>query len=130
MRIVHWLTQYPPDLGGLETLVSQLIAEQVRAGHDVTAITSFGVQLTPAFEVHAGAQIHCLPLVRALNVRDLGTWPACGWRSARQVAATSPELHHIHQLSPIAFDAETVITQDKTPCVVTMYSPFSASSDN
>ena len=61
MRITHVTDCYLPLLGGIETQVSRLAAQQAAAGHDVEVITT-----TPASpgehglssEVHDGVALH------------------------------------------------------------------------
>jgi len=125
MRIIHWVSHFPPDLGGLETLVSQLIAEQVRKGHQVIAIASFGaIKNTPALEIYEGAEIHRFNFLRALEARDLASVVRMRAEVHRLTTAFKPDLHHVHQLGPIGFFADGVVSRRKTPCVVTMHSPF------
>ncbi len=124
MRIVHWLSYFPPDVGGLETLVSRLIVEQVRAGHQVTAITSVGAAEAPPFEEFFGAAIYRLPLVQSLHSRDLVGVARLRNQIGRLVADARPDVHHVHQIGPIGFYADGVVARRQAACVVTMHSPL------
>jgi glycogen(starch) synthase len=124
MRILHWLTQFPPAFGGLETLVVALIDEQIGAGHQVTAITAHprSDATEPVTEQHKGATVHRIPYIGQVRDRDLAGILRARTRAAKLVAEIAPDVHHIHMVGPISFLADGPITRRQAASVFTMHS--------
>ena len=65
MRIVHVHHHYWPIIGGMETAIASLAAEQVKRGHEVHVITSrYGADKRPNEEVMNGVHIHRVKATR------------------------------------------------------------------
>ena len=65
MRIVHVHHHYWPIIGGMETAIASLAAEQVKRGHEVHVITSrYGAGERPSEEIVNGVYIHRVKAVR------------------------------------------------------------------
>ena len=70
MRILHVSDCYPPRLGGIETQVASLVAEQRKAGHDVRVLT-LTAGPKDADTIRLGAIFQRSLLLRPLSTRDI-----------------------------------------------------------
>ena len=121
MRILHWSSLFPPDVGGIETQVSLLAQEQVRRGHTVAVITSHtGRGEADVFDV-GGVEVHRWPLVRAFMKLDLVATARLRKELAGAVKSFQADVQHLHLPGTIGFFAEPLVARAGLPFVTTMH---------
>jgi len=107
VRILLFPASYPPVLGGLQTVVSELAEGLIRRGHQVVVATNRYPRSLPAFEVMAGVPVHRYLLMAPkaeylrsgrpdLFAASLGYFPAVRHRLRRLVRRFEPEVVNIH----------------------------------
>lgn len=116
MRVLWWVPELPPDLGGIGTFAHELAPHFSRA--DVTYLVSRG----PAsrFDLH-GVQVVRLPLYDEFRA---GT-PQSILRARRQVAELKREvaadLYHVHLSEPTPVLHASTASVQRGPTVVTLH---------
>ncbi|MFJ3403606.1 glycosyltransferase family 4 protein [Promicromonospora sp. NPDC090134] len=135
MRITHVSDTYLPLLGGIESQVSRLAAQQVAAGHDVEVITT-----TPAAPGAHGVSTAVVDgvVVHRIAARIPGGWPihprSTAHVTARLRAAIArgerPDVVHLHMgvLAPTAQAALRPVTRLGLPAVLTVHSVWGNAS--
>ena len=66
MKVLHWLPQFHPYVGGVEVLASHLLPALVDRGHEVAVITSHGALDLPDDDEWRGISLHRRPFAAAL----------------------------------------------------------------
>lgn len=124
MRITHVTDCYLPLLGGIETQVSRLAAQQAAAGHHVEVVTT-----TPAApgehgmsrEVHDGVTIH---RVAARIPGGYPVHPRAAHHVARLLRDARPDVVHLHMgvLTPSVQASLKPVARLGLPAVLTVHS--------
>lgn len=112
VRIAHVTDFYRPRLGGIETHVSGLAAQQRKRGHDVDVISANGL-----VESSAGPAFG--------NPRTLSSFSPVAIRRAMNLAVTGGyDVVHIHAglATPLAFLTAHAVSNAAIPMVVTLHS--------
>ncbi|WP_285101130.1 glycosyltransferase family 4 protein [Promicromonospora sp. MEB111] len=135
VRITHVSDTYLPLLGGIESQVSRLAAQQVAAGHDVEVITT-----TPAVPGAHGVStaVEDGVVVHRIAARIPGGWPihprSTAHVTTRLRAAVArgerPDVVHLHMgvLAPTAQAALRPVTRLGLPAVLTVHSVWGNAS--
>ncbi len=118
MRILHVTDCYLPRLGGIETHVADLVAQQRAEGHDAGVLT-----LTPAGEdppVDPGW------VTRVTHQRVSLTGPGPGSRQVEALLARADAVHaHVSVVSPFTFGTVRRAAARGVPTLVTVHSLWS-----
>ncbi|MCL4505120.1 MAG: glycosyltransferase family 4 protein [Chloroflexi bacterium] len=92
MRILHVLSYYRPHISGLTIYVERLARGQVRAGHQVTVLTSQYDPSLPLHDDHAGVHIVRVPVMFRLSKGVI--MPAFGIAARKLIRAH--DIVHMH----------------------------------
>jgi glycosyltransferase involved in cell wall biosynthesis len=92
MRILHALTYYRPHISGLTIYVERLARGLVRAGHDVTVLTSQFDRALPPDETVDGVRVIRVPVVARLSKGVI--MPTVGRVASRLMAGH--DVAHLH----------------------------------
>lgn len=71
MKIFYWTSLWWPDLGGLEVLAMETVAELKRRGHELLVVTDAGYCGAPPYSEWEGVPIHRFPFLKTLTERNL-----------------------------------------------------------
>lgn len=122
VRIAHISDCYLPRLGGIEVQVHDVATRQVRAGHDVVALTA-----TPGAGAGRGHQVEDLDGVTVHRLAthmpfELPVNPFAP-RAMREILGTGVDVVHVHAgvVSPFAVDGARVAVSLGLPTVVTWH---------
>lgn len=123
MRILHWTDNFLPNLGGLETLVRDLVRAQREAGHEPMVVTVRHPE-RPAEDQCEGVPVWRRPFddgLMATAPRELGA--AVRWCAALK-QRLKPDVLHVH-LTQLASFYE-LLSRSAWPCpvVVTPHGPM------
>ena len=92
MRILHALTYYRPHISGLTIYVERLARGLVRAGHEVTVLTSQFDPALPLEEILEGVRVVRVPVIARLSKGVI--MPTVGQAASRLM--TDHDLVHLH----------------------------------
>ena len=92
MRILHALTYYRPHISGLTIYVERLARGLVRAGHEVTVLTSQFDPALPLEEILEGVRVIRVPVIARLSKGVI--MPTVGQAASRLMA--DHDLVHLH----------------------------------
>ena len=92
MRILHALTYYRPHISGLTIYVERLARGLVRAGHEVTVLTSQFDPALPLEEIVEGVRVIRVPVIARLSKGVI--MPTVGQAASRLMA--DHDLVHLH----------------------------------
>ena len=92
MRILHALTYYRPHISGLTIYVERLARGLVRAGHEVTVLTSQFDPALPLEEILEGVRVVRVPVIARLSKGVI--MPTVGQAASRLMA--DHDLVHLH----------------------------------
>jgi glycosyltransferase involved in cell wall biosynthesis len=92
MRILHALTYYRPHISGLTIYVERLARGLVRAGHEVTVLTSQFDRALPLEEIVEGVRVIRVPVIARLSKGVI--MPTVGQAASRLMA--DHDLVHLH----------------------------------
>ncbi len=122
VRIAHISDCYLPRLGGIEVQVHDVASRQVRAGHDVLALTATpgeGPERGHQVETLDGVSVHRLsiPMPFELPVNPFAP------RLMREILGADVDVVHVHTgvVSPFALDGARVAQALLLPTVVTWH---------
>lgn len=101
MKILQVLTYYRPHISGLTIYVERLSKALVRAGHDVTVLTSQAEKEWPRYEERDGVKIVRVPVL--FRVSKGVIMPTLGLYANKYVAATDVLHLHLPQLDAPGF---------------------------
>jgi glycogen(starch) synthase len=122
MRILCWSQFFYPNLGGVETLLMNLLPALRDRGHEVLAVASHGAG-TPDEAVFQGVRVRRFDFRHALVRRD--PRELIGIR--REVAALkrtfAPDLVHVHFAGPTTYFHATTRDATAAPTLLTMHGP-------
>jgi rhamnosyl/mannosyltransferase len=99
LRLVHIVKYFPPDTGGMENFVRDLVYEQVAAGHEVLVLAHAGS--APPGLVHPAPGLsvrRCSILVQIGRYAPVA--PELYWVIRRALTGFKPDLIHLHCPNP------------------------------
>jgi glycogen(starch) synthase len=67
VKVLHWLPQFHPYVGGVEVLASHLLPALVERGHEAVVVTSHGALDLPDDDEWQGIAVHRRPFTAALS---------------------------------------------------------------
>ncbi len=97
-RILIWTGLYPPNIGGMEVLVQQLVRALVRRGHRMIVIAAIQFLDLPEISEDGdnGVPIYRFRFAEALETRDLAAILAIRRKIAALKCAFQPDVIHLH----------------------------------
>jgi len=100
MRILYWTGLFPPYIGGVEVLSSQLLPALLRQGHDFRVVTSHGGLDLPDVDAFQNIQVHRFHFHRALAKGDLVGMADIRRRLLQVKREFRPDVVHINVTEP------------------------------
>jgi glycogen(starch) synthase len=121
VRILFLTPLYVPNVGGLETLVSQLAPALRARGHDIAIVSSHGREATAGCE-----RVDDIPVVRVdahdvVERRDASAILRVQLEIARFAREFDPDLVHSHDAGPVLWMYSRAARRDRRPLVVTLH---------
>ena len=118
MKILHFAPQFAPELGGIASLMSQIVGALGR--HEHVVVTSHGLLDLPDLSSVQGAIVHRLPFYAALETRNPAGLLRCKTRAGAIKRSFCPDVVHLCIGGPTAF-LHTATAQDApAPLIVTV----------
>lgn len=121
MKILHITPLFDPELGGIETFTSTLVAGLAACGHRMCVVASHGALSLPDESSHGAVPVHRLPLFAALEERDPRGLLEAKRRMTAIKRAFAPDVVHLHIGGPIAVLHLWTEAESPAPLVVTAY---------
>ena len=121
MKILHITPLFDPELGGIETFTSRLVAGLAACGHRMCVVASHGALSLPDESSHGAVPVHRLPLFAALEQRDPRGLLEAKRRMTAIKRAFAPDVVHLHVGGPIAVLHLWTEAESPAPLVVTVY---------
>lgn len=126
MRILHLTPHYLPTVGGVEVLVSQLIAEHRRAGDESAVLTSSTLEEPePRVDDVDGVPVCRVPIVAALHAQSPGMVLDAQRRASEFVVTFAPDVMHNHDPGMIGWLFNRIRPSVAGPCAVSLHTTFS-----
>jgi glycogen(starch) synthase len=124
MRILFFVQQFWPYVGGLEIWASRLLPPLAQRGHEIIVVTSHAALQLSDTERYKGIEVFRLPLRVALESRDIRKMA----RLRRQVAdlkrTFAPDLIHVNLTGPIASLHPLTADTNGPPTLVSLHDPL------
>ena len=126
MRILTFTPYFPPNVGGLETLVGELVGDLAARGHTVRVVTSSEPGDLPAADDWRGVEVRRLPLHTPLARNEVRRIAEV--RSALTVLKREFDADVVHVHLADAAVLYHVLTEHEAPapCVLTVHSSLAA----
>ena len=121
MKILLIAQNYPPHIGGVETVLGTLAPRMVADGHRVTVVTTDRDPAYPESEEREGVSIHRTMAYAALLARDLDGIGRETDRLAAIKRAFAPDLVHVHVSDPGLFVHLRTLKAHACPTVLTIH---------
>jgi glycogen synthase len=121
VKILHITPLFDPELGGIETFTSRLVAGLAACGHRMCVVSSHGALSLPDESSHGAVPVHRLPLFAALAERDPRGLLEAKRRMTAIKRAFAPDVVHVHVGGPIAVLHLWTEAESPAPLVVTVY---------
>jgi glycosyltransferase involved in cell wall biosynthesis len=126
MRILIFTPYFPPNVGGLETLVGELAGDLVGRGHTVQVMTSSEPGDLPPIDRWRGAAVRRLPLHTALARNDVRRIAGVRAELAGIKRDFDADVIHIHLADAAVIYHALTETESPAPCVLTVHSALAA----
>lgn len=123
MRVLVVSHSFPPEVGGIERLLGDLVPALAERGHELTVLADRGGRDTAVVEDHHGTPVHRLPLRHAVEHGDVHAMLRT-WR--RLVTAIDPHLIHLHPSGPEVFFHQRSGWGGRVPVVLTVHQDYDA----
>jgi glycosyltransferase involved in cell wall biosynthesis len=124
MKILYWIPQFWPEIGGIEVLAMKTLPALQRRNHEFMIITSHS-ELDPADQTRYGnIPVYRFPFWRALAKRDLGQVVKIKQQIAALKRAFRPDLIHLHYPGHIAYFHVNTVDARPPPTLLTIHTPF------
>ena len=127
MRILTITPYFPPNVGGLETLLGELVAHLAERGHDVAVLTSCEPAGLPEHDDWHGVEIHRFPLHSPLYRNDVRALARVRSAFGAARAAFAPDVTHVHLADGAVLYHVLTRQVHPTPTVLTVHSAIAAS---
>lgn len=118
MKVLMATPGFPPDIGGIETLLASLIPELRMRGHQIVVGAGINDPPAPRLAEYDGTPVHRLPFQEAAEsgrvhqtIRD--------WRALCD--AVSPDLVHLHASGPVVFFHHASGVADRIPTLFSLH---------
>jgi glycosyltransferase involved in cell wall biosynthesis len=121
VRIVYWIENFWPHIGGIEVFTANLAPLMRERGHEVTVITSLTDERLSDRDTFKGVPVHRFPMTDALHSRDLDRILAVRRRVADLWSAVDPDVGHVrYGFGPSVYFLPTAIRGARSPVMVTI----------
>lgn len=127
MRILTFTPYFPPNVGGLETLLGELVADLAGRGHAVAVLTSSEPQGLPERDDWYGAEIHRFALHSPLYRNDVRSLARVRSAFGAARAAFAPDVTHVHLADGAVMYHVLTRGVHPTATVLTVHSAIAAS---
>ena len=120
MRILCWLSNYWPFIGGGELLIAQLIRDLRPLGHEFMVVTE---KRDPSFadqQQYQGVDIHRFEFYRILESKDLRLFGDTQRKLNQLAQDFGPDLFHIFTLGPIGMFCLASARKAQRPLILTL----------
>lgn len=126
MRILHVSPFYLPMVGGVEVLVSELIAEHRDAGEEAAVLTSCSATDSEArVDDVEGVPVCRVPILDALHASDPALVVRAQRRASDFLGELAPDVVHNHDPGAVGWLWHRVRGSTPAPSVLTLHSTFS-----
>jgi glycogen(starch) synthase len=124
MRILTFTPYFPPNVGGLETLVGELVGDLAGRGHTVLVVTSSEPGGLAERSEWRGVEVRRLPLHTPLARNDVRRIAEVRRSIAELKRDFAADVVHVHLAdAAVIYHA---LTETGAPCVVTVHSALAA----
>ncbi|MBW1815535.1 MAG: glycosyltransferase family 4 protein [Deltaproteobacteria bacterium] len=120
MRIIYWVEQYWPVIGGVQILGRNLIGALRDRGHEFIVVTSQGEQIRPAEEEIEGVRIYRFPFYQTVAENDLDGIARVKEQVARLKRTFDPHLIHLAEIGVNAAFHSLTAAAHPAPLIVTL----------
>ena len=121
VRILVFTPYFPPNLGGLETLLGEYVGVLAARGHVVDVLTSSEPGDLPADTTWRGATVHRLPLHSPVYRQDVARIARVRADVAAHKRDFAPDVVHVHLADGTVFFH--ALTRDAIECATVVTSP-------
>jgi glycosyltransferase involved in cell wall biosynthesis len=126
MRILTFTPYFPPSVGGLETLVSELVVDLARRGHTVEVLTSSEPQGLPPTDDWHGVPVYRFPLHSPIYRNEVRRLAEVRTAVAARKVAFAPDVVHVHLADAAVLYHVLTESAYPAPAVVTVHSAIAA----
>jgi glycogen(starch) synthase len=95
MNVLFWTSNFPPSIGGVQTVAAELLPALRARGHKLTVITTHVNYTLPDETTFEGIPVHRLHFLAALNTWDGRSVLQVGRRAASLVRRIAPDVLHL-----------------------------------
>jgi glycosyltransferase involved in cell wall biosynthesis len=127
MRILTFTPQFPPSVGGLESLTADLVVDLAGRGHHVEVVTSSEPGDLPASDDWHGVPVHRLALHSPLVRNDLRRIAGIRRDFAALKRSVDPDVLHVHLADASVLYHVLTEHDHPVPTVLTVHSSVAAS---
>ncbi len=103
MKIMVWTALFLPDVGGIETLLGQLLPELKKRGHEIILVTSHGRISMPDETVFDGIPVYRFHFRQSIEKRDLSQFIAIQQSISKLKKNFQPDIVHLNFPDPSAY---------------------------
>ena len=121
VRLLFLTPLYVPCVGGLETLVRQLVPELASRGHEVAIITSHGRESISGFEYLDDIPVRRVDAHEVVEARDAEGILRVEMEILRFAREFDPDLVHSHDAGPVLWMYRRAARREHRPLVVTLH---------
>jgi glycogen(starch) synthase len=120
VKLLYWVPQFHPYIGGIEVLSGHYLQALVRAGHEPVVVTSHGALDLPDEDEWNGVRIHRLPFASALASGDAEQVVDVVARVRRLKATLRPDLVDLNVSDASGFFHLRTLSAHPCPSVVSL----------
>lgn len=120
MKVLIWTHRFPPDIGGVQSVVHDLGICLARHKYEVHVLTSLLQPRDPMQEHHAGMVVRRLPFIPWVGAARPDSAPLTALFE-RCIRGISPDLVHLHYAGVLSPYVLTCIARLRLPFVVTVH---------
>jgi len=119
MRILCWLSNYWPFIGGGELLIAQLIHDLRPRGHDFVVVTEKTDATFSDQQQYQGVDIHRFSFYRILESKDPHLLGDTQRKLNRLMQDFRPDLFHLFTIGPIGMFCLASVRKAQKPLILT-----------
>lgn len=124
MKILYWVHEFLPDIGGIQTLSAQLLP-LLKRNHDVIVVTSHGKRKMPDKSLFAGAPVYRFPINQAISTNDLTAVIRIRKAVQELIRAFQPDIIHLHPSGPELLFHLQISRVMPMPTILTIHNNYS-----
>jgi len=127
VRILTFTPYFPPNVGGLETLVGELVGDLAARGHTLRVVTSSEPGDLPATDEWRGVEVRRLPLHTPLARNEVRRIAEIRSAIAGLKREFDADVVHVHLADAAVLYHVLTEREAPAPCVLTVHSALAAS---